>query len=90
MATTKKLKQVNRFMQIVYNKSLNFLRDLLVTVFDRSLFHVDTTIKQNRQAQVLLLGRLCRSRQPLPLVIESRGNAPKSAAKQFTSLWTHR
>ena len=62
---------------------------LLVTMFDGSLFHVDTALKQNRLAQVLLFGRLCRRRQPLPLVIESRGNVSKSAIEQLISLWTH-
>ena len=57
-----------------------------MTMFDYSLFHVDTALKQNRLAQVLLLGHLCHSQQPLPLVIELRGNMSKSAAKQFTSL----
>ena len=54
-------------------------------MFDESLFHVDTALKLNRLVQVLLLGRLCCSRQPLPLVIESRGNMPKSAAEQLIS-----
>ena len=51
---------------------------LQVTMFDGSLFHVDTALQQNRLAQVLLFGRLSRRRQPLPLVIESRGNVSKN------------
>ena len=58
-------------------------------MFDGSFFHVDTALKQHRLAQVLLLGCLCRSRQLLPHVIELRGNMPKSAAEQLTSLWTY-
>ena len=48
--------------------------------------YVDTALKQNRLAQILLLGRLYCSWQLLPQVIESGGNMPKSAAEQLISL----